>query len=107
MEGKCLAYPLQHSLQILHHIIVPETQHQITLATQPCIPLFIICRLFGMLPAVQFDNEISFHADKIHNVTTYGFLPLEFQAHEAVRAQVIPQSLFGFGLVGAEGFGVV
>ncbi len=60
-----------------------------------------------MLPAIQFDNQPVLHANKINDVATHRFLPLEFQSHEAMRTQVIPQTLLGIGLVGAQGFGFV
>jgi len=63
--------------------------------------MLIIFRLFGVLTAIDLNNQLPFHADKVHDKATHGFLPLEFQIHETMCPQVIPQTLFRFGLVGA------
>jgi hypothetical protein len=34
-------------------------------------------------------------------------LPLEFQSHEAMGTQVVPQALFGLGLVNTQVFGFI
>ena len=66
---------------------------------QPCITLLVVGNLVSMLAAIEFDNQTLFQANKIYNVTAYRFLPLEFQSHKAMRTQVIPELLFGIGLV--------
>ncbi len=91
-------YLLQHSPQLLHHIIVPETQHGITLAAQPRIPMLVIGHLLSMLTTVNLDNQPLLQTHKIYNIAAHWFLPLEFQVLEAMRPQVIPQSLLGLSL---------
>jgi len=63
--------------------------------------MLIIFRLSGMLTAIDLNNQLVFHADKVHDKAPHGFLPLEFQSHETMCPQVIPQPLFRFSLVGA------
>ena len=94
-------YLLQHTLQLLHNIIVPEAQHRITLAAQPHIPMLVVVHLFRMLSTVNFDNQSPLHANKIYNVVAYWLLPFEFQTQETMRPQAIPQSSLGFGLFAA------
>jgi hypothetical protein len=94
-------YLLQHTLQLLHHIVIPETQHRITLTAQPRIPILVVVHLLGMLAAIELDYQPLLQTHKIHNVAAHWFLPPEFQTQEAMRPQVIPQSLLGFGLFAA------
>jgi hypothetical protein len=54
-----------------------------------------------MLATIEFDNQPLLQAHKIHNIAAHWFLPLEFQTQEAMRPQVIPQSLLSFGLFAA------
>lgn len=61
--------------------------------------------MFLMLPAIEFDNQIRFMADEIDDITSNRFLPLEFQGQKAMRAQVMPQPLFGIGLPGSQDLG--
>lgn len=42
--------------------------------------MLIISRLVGMLPAIDLNNQLVFHADKVHDIATQGFLPFEFQS---------------------------
>ena len=93
---------LQHRLQFLHHLVVPEPQHRITLNPQPFITARVISRLFRVLPTIQFDDQSLFDADEIDDVAPERFLPFELQAHEAVGTQVIPEFLLGVGLVAAK-----
>jgi len=90
----------------LHNVVVPKTQYRIALTAHPRIPLLIISHLFRMLTAVELNYQPVLQACKIYNVTADWFLPFEFITHEAMCSQVIPQPLFGFSLVGAQGFGV-
>jgi len=55
-----------------------------------------------MLPAVNFHNQLGRKTYKINNIVSNRLLPLEFNAHKAVRPQVMPQPLFGIGLFGAQ-----
>lgn len=104
--GKDIAYLFQYTLHLLHDFIIPETQHRIALAAQPIITHSIICCLFGVLPAIKLNDQAMFHAYEIHNIAAHRFLTLEFQIHEAMCPQVIPQTLFGFCLMGTQGLGI-
>ena len=94
--GEGAPYLLQHALQLLHNIVIPETQYRITLVAQPRIPLLVIDHPVGMLATVNLDDQPVLQTHKIHDVAAYGFLALEFQTHEAMRPQVNPEPLLGF-----------
>jgi len=69
--------------------------------------MLVIGHLLGVLAAVELDNQPVLRTHKIHNVASHGLLPFEFQPHETMRPQVIPQALLGVSLVTAQGFRVV
>jgi len=68
--------------------------------------MLVIFRLSGVLTAIDLNNQLPFHADKVHDKAAHGILSLEFQVHETMCPQVIPQALFRFRLVGAECLGM-
>ena len=105
-EGEGKTYPLQYTLHLQHHLVIPKPQQAIALSAQPCIPTSVVAYLRVMLPAVEFNDQSLLHADKIDDVAAYGFLSLEFNAHKAMRPQVIPQPLLDRCWVAAHGFGV-
>jgi hypothetical protein len=82
--------------------VVPETQHRETLCAKPSISAVVVVRFVSVLTAVEFDDELRGQAHEIDDVTTDGTLAPEFQPHESMRAQVIPESLFCIGLSGPQ-----
>src|SRR3546814_15940068 len=60
-----------------------------------------------MLAAIQFDDEAGFFAQEVGNVTADGSLAAEFVVLQPAGAEMVPEALFGFGGVLAEGSGEV
>jgi len=54
---------------------------------------------FGVLAAVNLDDEPFLQADKVNHKTADGVLPAELVASEPSVAQMPPQPLLGFGLL--------
>ena len=54
---------------------------------------------FNMLPAIQFDNQLSLQTDKINYILAYRSLPAKFTATHLTHAQMAPQNLFSIGEV--------
>lgn len=80
----------QHSLCILQHIGIPETQYFEALFFHKAGTGFIflaVCFL-RMLPTVQFDNELRTQTGKVSDVSSYRMLPTEFNAHLFSTQQV-------------------
>ncbi len=63
-----------NTLDVAKNICVPETQDAIAIVSEATITNFIIAG-FGMLPAVNLDDQRVFTAYKITNITTDWFLP--------------------------------
>jgi hypothetical protein len=54
----------QHSVRVLRHIIVPETEYPIIVLSQPFIP-HPIPFAFVVLTAVDYDHQPTFAANKV------------------------------------------
>ena len=53
--------------------------------------------LFGMLAAVEFDDELKFVAIEVDDVMAERDLPAEFEIAELTIAEVRPKQRFGIG----------
>ena len=102
-----LANPLQHTLGLIHCLVIPETQHGETLPRQPRVPFTIIGDLIPMLAAVELDHPTGPHAGEVHDAGAKRLLALELQSEETMRTKAMPQALLGWGLRRPHGFGVV
>jgi len=70
---------LQYAVGVCDYVIVPETQDLIAMITQPPVS-DEVALAFGMLSAIDFDDQAVFPANKIHDVRSDGLLPDEFHA---------------------------
>ncbi len=50
-----------------------------------------------MLPSIDFDNKAMFKADEIDDIWPDRVLAAESESGGPARAQVVPESKFGFG----------
>jgi len=98
------AYLFQHPIELLHHFVIPNAQNPITSLPQPGIALMVVFGLLRVLSAIHLDDEVVLVAYEIDDVAPDRLLAFELQAHESVRAQVVPKPLFGFGLVRSQAF---
>ena len=100
-----------HILGTLQHIMIPISQHTVTVSFQNCRSLCIIARLQRMLTTIDLDHQLRLRAQKVDNITVDGYLPPEAETLDLSSAQTTPQMLFGFGhrsaqLSGAASVGV-
>jgi hypothetical protein len=57
---------------------------------------------FVVLSPINLNDEVVFHAHKIHDVRANRFLALEFQAQKAMSTQVVPETVLSSGLVASQ-----
>jgi len=81
---------------------IPETHHPEALAFDERSAPVVIDDGLGMLPAVQFDDQLGVDAAEVGDVAADGILPSPLPAAEPAVAQGLPESGFGAGLAGAE-----
>ena len=87
-----------HTVDVLKHIVIPESNYLKALRLQPSSSGFIVFGLLRVLPAVEFDNKFGFESDEIHDVSSDGGLPSKLDVAKLTIANVFPQFTFGFGL---------
>ena len=88
--GDCL----QYSVSVFNHVVVPEAQGAIAMIAKPLVANYVAF-VFGMLSAIDFDDQSLFPANEVHDVRSDGFLPDEFHSAEGSRTKPIPKSLLG------------
>jgi hypothetical protein len=91
-----------HAIDALQNIVIPDAQNPIPLRLQPRCARFICFGPLSMLPAIDFDDEPCFQADKIGNVRTKGYLPSEAVAVDLFAAQSRPEPSFGVRWIAAQ-----
>lgn len=79
----------QYGVSLLQDFVVPEADNGESQVLQVSCPCFVISGLFGVLPAVYFDNQFGVHADEIEDVLTQRLL-----AAEAVPPNLLPRRCF-------------
>src|SRR5258707_14235688 len=95
---------MQHAIDILHHIIVPESQNSIATASHIGIALCIArnMQFFAMLAAVQFDRQTPRVTCEVGEVGPDGGLPAKMRATHRQSAKPQPELSFGVGRVTAQ-----
>lgn len=74
--------------------MIPESQCNKTLVTQPSVSLFIMKRLFSVLTAIEFDNQPFLQTYEINNVITQRLLSSKFKPIDLRQTQFSPKQAF-------------
>jgi hypothetical protein len=78
----------EHAIDVSDHVVIPEAQDAIALAFEKSGTLRIGGGHFGMLPAINLDDESSVVTGKVHDVGPQPNLPSEMRAR---NGQTMPQ----------------
>jgi hypothetical protein len=95
------AHRLQHVIETLENLVVPEPDDAIAVVRQLGAPSLVGRHPLGMLPAVEFDDELARRTGEIGNAPTDRMLPSEFPRHDAF-AQRPPEDAFDIRRLTAE-----
>jgi len=87
-------YLFFHGIQFSKHFVIPKTYDAKTSALQNSGPVGIIFYCFGMLPAINLDNQLLLKADKIENIDVVRMLPAKLAPHLTI-AKGLPEATFG------------
>ncbi len=79
----------RNSISIRKHIVVPEAYYAETLHFQPGIARHIVS-IFGVLAAIDLDNQSRLKTYKINDIVADLLLPSEFPSSYAFAAQHRP-----------------
>lgn len=94
----------QDTVDIAHHIMVPEAQDVIALRFKIAGASRVLFGAFRMGCAIDFHDQVRAEAEKIRDIGTMWHLTTEFHGRQ-LFAQGRPQALFGVGGVAAKGAG--
>jgi len=86
---------LQHIFRSRQHVRIPVADHAISISLQKIRSGKIPIRFFGVLAAVQFDDQLGLAAKEIDNEAVNGDLSPEFPATELAIANEAPKLRFG------------
>jgi hypothetical protein len=78
------AHRLQHVIEMLENLVVPESDDAVATARELGAPSLVRGHPLGMLPAVEFDDELARRTGEIGNPPTNRMLPAEFPRHDAL-----------------------
>jgi len=89
-----------HAVGIPHHFIVPIPEHGVAHRFQSLCSLGVGLCPHGMLPAIEFDDQLRISAEEIDDEAVKGKLS-EFPSAETAIAQTKPQHPFSVRLIAA------
>jgi hypothetical protein len=88
----------ENARDIAQDIVVPETQDPIVVTGKPKIADHVMA-VVSMLPAIHFNDDTGFAANKVDGVWANRFLPNKSVTAERARTELAPQRKFGIGCI--------
>ena len=82
--------------------MIPEANNPIPQRFKSGTSFGVIAFLFGVLPAISFNNQLGFETNKIDDVGLNNDLTSELVTLQAASSKMPPQQLFGIGGVPAQ-----
>jgi hypothetical protein len=89
----CIRDPREHRISVFQNLGIPETKDAIIFRIQP-VGAGSITFAFGMLTAIDLNDQAKLVRNKIHNVRSDRRLATKGDAIETMRAKPIPKALF-------------
>ena len=68
---------IQHCVGFLKHLVIPESEHAISLRFDSTVAMFIVAMALLMLSAIKLDYEPRFETREIGDVAADGYLAAE------------------------------
>ena len=94
-------------IDVFKNLVVPEPEDLEPFRLEPLGSLCVGRRLFRMLPAIQFDDELCLETNEIGNVFPDRRLLSKTESVDPLAAQPFPQPLFRLSAVLPEPFGLL
>ena len=90
-----LRYHTHHAVEILHYVVVPESQRAISAGSKKVVTFSVLARLrfLSMLPAIKLDRDPLRMARKVDKVRTDRCLAAKVRPWRSKFAQSPPQPL--------------
>ena len=90
------------AVNVLQHIIVPESQNSDALRMKPCRSRGVLLDLDSVLPAIHLDDQFAFKADEVSDVATDRCLTAEPVSIHLLVPQNCPKLALGISRPGAQ-----
>jgi hypothetical protein len=78
---------IHNCIDILEHVMVPESENAVSLCLQVFCSLQIIFRLVQMLTAIDFDDQFSAGSTEVYNVMADGVLSTKLNTSNSMGTQ--------------------
>jgi len=85
-----LLNPLDHALNVRHHLIIPEPDHLISLRVQPPGPFGIVLPVVRMLATIDLDDQLRRMTEEIADLTANWSLSAELKPIDLLVAKPAP-----------------
>jgi hypothetical protein len=70
----------EHTTRISQHVVVPKAQYQVSARCEVGSPPGVVSLALGMLPAIEFNDQVSRLTTEVDDVVADWGLPPEFQS---------------------------
>ena len=99
---------IQHAVDIVEDICIPEAQNAIASAFQPrrAAGVFLFGSILGMRWPIEFDHNPRAQTNKVYDIKADRRLSAEVRFNEGHAAERAPQTFFGARRIGAKSFSV-
>jgi hypothetical protein len=92
---QCLQNSFLQAVPVFHYFAIPESHDPVSWRFQPvCTHIIVVC-LFLVLPAIEFDEQLSFQADENYEILADRDLPTKLVAQQPMASQQVPQDTLG------------
>jgi uncharacterized lipoprotein YbaY len=81
----------EHTIQVIQDLVIPETQHPVTLRFQYSCAFEIVGLPIEVLAAIHLDDQFLYRSTEIHDVAADGVLPAKVDVVHLVPAQHPPE----------------
>jgi hypothetical protein len=96
---------LEHTLGVLQNVVIPESQNQIAHGFDNSRSIQVFSQSFGVLTAIQFDNEPRFRTAEINDEAIDRHLPSKLQTTQSPISQPKPKHTLSIRLLATKAFG--
>src|SRR5215813_10609370 len=96
---------LHDAIRIRQHVVVPETEHEVSLQFQDPRPGDVLLSSLHVLATIKLNDEPSIDAHEVDNITINRCLPAELPTRKAPIAQTKPKHPLRIGLIAAQSSG--
>jgi hypothetical protein len=93
-------------IQVFLHFVVPKTQNPIAFCLKEYRAFVVVCGLFQVMAAIQFNDEFFTRGTKVNDVIANSVLSSEMDSLGLMRTQNLPKFGFGFSLVVTQFLGI-